>query len=58
MQSTVLIVSTEGNLPKKESEQNSRISEKEKEGWEVIEMQVSPAAFGSGSKLVLRLVKE
>ena len=58
MRSTVLILSLSGNLSKKETEFNERIAEKEKEGWEVVDMQVASPAFGDSSKLVLRLIRD
>ena len=58
MQSTVLILGLSGNLGRKESEFNERIAEKEKEGWEVVDMQTIPPAFGAESKIVLRLARE
>ena len=59
MQSTVLILGLSGIfLGKKVNEFNERIAEKEKEGWEVVDMQISPPAFGSESKIILRLARE
>ena len=58
MQSTVLILGLSGNLGRKESEFNERIAEKEKEGWEVVDMQTIQPAFGAESKIVLRLARE
>ncbi len=58
MRSTVLILGLSGNLGKKETEFNERIAEKEKEGWEVVDMQTLPPAFGAESKIVLRLASE
>ena len=58
MRSTVLILGLSGNLGKKETEFNERIAEKEKEGWEVVDMQISPPAFGDASKIILRLARE
>ena len=58
MRSMVLILSLSGNLGRKETEFNERIAEKEKEGWEVVDMQTLPPAFGAESKIVLRLAKE
>ena len=58
MQSTVLILGLSGNLGRKETEFNERIAEKEKEGWEVVDMQTIPPAFGAESKIVLRLARE
>ena len=58
MQSTVLILSLSGNLGKKETEFNDRIAAKEKEGWEVVDMQTIRASFGGEAKVVLRLARE
>ncbi len=58
MRSTVLIIGLSGNLGKKESELNERIAEKEKEGWEVLDMQITPPAFGSQAVIILRLARE
>ena len=41
MRSTVLILGLSGNLGKKETELNQRIVEREKEGWEVVDMQIT-----------------
>ena len=58
MRSMVLIRSLGGNLEKKETELNERIAEKDKEGWEVVDMQISPPAFGDASKIILRLARD
>ncbi len=58
MQSTVLILSLGGNLGKKETELNEKIAEKEKEGWEVVDMQITRPSFGSSPTIILRLTKE
>ena len=58
MQSTVLVLGLRGNLGKKETEFNARIAEKEKEGWEVVDMQTTRPSFGSSPVLVLRLARE
>ena len=58
MQSTVLILSLGGNLGKKETELNEKIAEKEKEGWEVVDMQISRPSFGDVPVIILRLTKE
>ena len=58
MQSMVLIRGLGGTPEKKEPELNERIAEKEKEGWEVVNMQITPPAFGSQAVIVLRLAKE
>ena len=58
MQSTVLIRGLDSNLTKKETELNERIAEKESEGWEVVDMQINPPAFGSQPLIILRLSKK
>ena len=58
MRSTVLILGLSGNLGKKETELNERIAEKEKEGWEVVDMQTIRSSFGGEAKIVLRLARE
>ncbi len=58
MRSTVLIRGLGGTPEKKETELNERIAEKEREGWEVVEMQITPPAFGSQPVIILRLVRE
>ncbi len=58
MQSTVLIRGLGTNLGKREIELNERIAEKEKEGWEVVDMQITPPAFGSQAVIILRLARE
>ena len=59
MSTTTLLIDGSGrNLGKKETELNERIAEKEKEGWEVIDMQISPPAFGSQPVIILRLARE
>ena len=57
MQSTILILGLSGNLAKKEAEFNGRIADKEKEGWEVVDMQTVRPSFGGEAKIVLRLAK-
>ena len=57
MQSTVLIRGLGGTPEKKETELNERIMEEEKEGWEVVDMQISPPAFGSQLVIILRLTR-
>ena len=47
MRSTVLILGLSGNLGRKETEFNERVAEKEKEGWEVVDMQTTRPSFGS-----------
>ena len=59
MRSMVLILGMSGNLGKKETEFNDRIAEKEKEGWEVVDMQISRPSFSQGPPvIILRLAKE
>ncbi len=58
MRSTVLILGLGGTPEKKEPELNERIAEKEKEGWEVVDMQITPPAFGSQAVIILRLARE
>lgn len=58
MRSTVLIRGLGGSPEKKEAELNERVAEKEKEGWEVVEVQISPPAFGSQAVIVVRLTRE
>ena len=58
MRSMVLIRGLGGSPEKKEPELNERTSEYEKEGWEVVDMQITPPAFGSQPVIILRLAKE
>ena len=59
MRSTVLVLGLGGNLEKKETEFNERIAEKEKEGWEVVDMQITRPSFGMGHPvIILRLTRE
>lgn len=58
MRSMVFIRGLGGTPEKKESELNERIAEKENEGWEVVDLQVTPPAFGSQPVIILRLTKE
>jgi len=58
MRSTLLILGLSGNLGKKETELNEHIAEKEKEGWEVIDMQITRPSFGNAPVIVLRLARE
>ncbi len=58
MQSTVLFLGVSGNMRKKETAFNERIAEKEKEGWEVVDMQVTRPSFGSQPWIILRLARE
>jgi len=57
MQTTVLIRSL-GGPEKKERDLNERIAEKEKEGWEVVDMQIIPPAFFQDPVIILRLARE
>ncbi len=58
MRSTVLMLGLSGNLGKKETELNKHIAEKEKEGWEVVDMQITRPSFGQGPVIILRLTRE
>ena len=59
MRSTVLILGSVGNPGKQETELNQRIAEKEKEGWEVVDMQISRPSFVQGPPvIILRLARE
>ena len=58
MRSTVLMRGLGSNLGKKETELNERIAEKEREGWEVVDMQITAPAFGSQAVIILRLTRE
>ena len=58
MRTTVLTLGLSGNLGKKETELNERIAEKEKEGWEVADMQTTRPSFGHAPVLVSRLARE
>ena len=58
MQSAVLILRLGDNLEERETGLNERIVEKEKDGWEVVDMQITPPAFGSQPVIILRLAKE
>ena len=59
MGSTVLILGLGGKLGKKEAELNERIAEKNREGWEVVDMQITRPSFVQGPPvLVLRLSRE
>ncbi len=59
MRSMVLILGLGGNLGKKETEFNERIAETEKEGWEVVDMQITRPSWQQGPPvLILRLAKE
>jgi translation elongation factor EF-1beta len=54
----VLIRGLSGTPEKKEPELNERIAEKESEGWEVVDMQMTPPAFGSQVVVIVRLARE
>ena len=58
MRATVLILGLSGNLGKKETKFNERIAEKEKEGWEVVDMQTTRPSFGNAPIMIVRLAKE
>ena len=58
MRSTLLILGLSGNLGKKETELNEHIAEKEKEGWEVVDMQITRPSFGNATVIILRLARE
>ncbi len=58
MRSTALIF-LGGNLGgKNETAFNERIAEKEKDGWEVVEMQTTRPSFGGSPAVILRLARE
>ena len=54
----VLIRGLGGSPEKKEFELNERIAEKETEGWEGLEIQITPPEFGSQAVVVLRLARQ
>ncbi len=58
MRSAVLILGLGGNLGKRQTVLNERISEKEKEGWEVVDMQITRPSFGTSPVIILRLARE
>lgn len=58
MQSAVSFLGLSGRLGKKEADFNGHIAEKEKEGWEVVDMQITRPSFGSAPMIVLRLAIE
>ena len=58
MRSTKLILGSVNNLGKRETELNERIAEKEKEGWEVVDIQISRPSLGSIPVIILRLARE
>lgn len=58
MRTTILTLRFGDNLGKRETELNKRIAEKEEEGWEVVDMQISPTALGLQRAIILRLTRE
>ena len=58
MRSTVLIRGLGGNLEKTETELNERLAEKEKDGWKIVDMQITRPSFGAGPVIILRLARE
>ncbi len=58
MRSTLLILGLSDNLGKKETEWNEHIAEKEKEGWEVVDMQITRPSFRNAPVIILRLARE
>jgi len=54
----VLILRFGDNVGNQEAGLNERIAEKEEEGWEVVDMQIAPPAFGSQPAIILRLARE
>ena len=58
MRSKVLIRGLGGTPEKKEPELNERIAENEKDGWEVVDVQITSPAFGSQSVIIVRLARE
>lgn len=58
MRTTILTLRFGDNLGKRETELNKRIAEKEEEGWEVVDMQISPTALGLQPAIILRLTRE
>ncbi len=58
MRSTVLILGLSGHLGKKEAELNEHIAEKEREGLEVVDMQITRPSFGYVPVIILRLAIE
>ena len=58
MRSTVLIRGLGGTPEKKEPELNERIAEKEGEGWELVDMQITPPAFGAQPVIILRFARD
>ena len=55
---TVLILGVSGRLGKRQTELNEHIAEKEKEGWEVVDMQITRPSFGYQPVIILRLARE
>jgi len=48
-----------GNLGKKETDLNEHIAEKEREGWEVVDVHITRPSFVQGSPvIILRLGRE
>ena len=58
MRTTVIIRGLGGTPEKKEPELNERIAEKEGEGWELVDMQITPPAFGSQPVIILRFARD
>ena len=58
MRSTLLLRGLGGTPEKKERELNERIAEKENEGWEVVETQITSPAFGAQAVIIVRFAKE
>ncbi len=58
MRSTVLILGLSGNLGKKEAELNVYIAEKEKEGREIVDMQIPRPSLGFVPVIIMRLARE
>ena len=58
MRSTILLRGLGGTPEKKESELNERIAEKENEGWEVVDVQITSPAFGAQPVIVVRFARE
>ena len=58
MRSMVLLRGLGGTPEKKERELNERIAEKEKEGWEVVDTQITSPAFGAQAVIIVRFARE
>ena len=58
MQSTVMVIGLGSNPRKRGIELTERIAKKEKEGWEVVDMRISPPAFGSQPLIILLLARK